>query len=634
MRNRLLRKSWPATFVISMFAVAGIALSVSADDSASTKASKSSSNDDANVSTSDRIAKLIAQLGDPQYLVRQAAQEQLLRLGPEAFDALTAAENSDDVEITARAKYLLQQIPLDRDFDSPLVKRILQGYSIADESGRLARIRQLALLPQGAGTPALCRLLRYEKSQVLSKQAALQLLLHLKASPEERSAQAKIISAALTGSPRAAARWLQTETDSGSAGAKFDNWSKFIDDEISTLRNSPSDTSSEIIMALARRQADALMKANDRDHAVQMMRKMIAIAKPEIQPLAQMTDWFIKQQAPELVTEAAKRFETAFHGSPVLMYFVAQASAMQGNKLEAEQFAKEASQLMPQGDRAARRRIATVLRERGLFDWSEREYRHVIDSAPNEPESIIARYFCAEMLHDLDRDGDAAEILQKAVEAFGRNRQLEQQVRELGVTEGSALRWIKSWMHYFAACDAFKKGDRDKEWENLDKSIQLDPKNEDVLIAMYKASSENPTRRKVALDLIRKVSAQLLNEVTTAAGQPIEATACNQYAWLVGNTEGDIDQAIQLSQKSVDLVLQRSGLDDDSDLDDSGGTADRDLAGHLDTLAHCYAGKRDYASAVKYQSRAMELEPHSMAIVRALEEFKTKLADNTKSESP
>ncbi len=51
---------------------------------------------------SARIAKLVDQLGDPQYLVRQAAQEQLLRLGPDAFDALIAAENSEDIEIASR----------------------------------------------------------------------------------------------------------------------------------------------------------------------------------------------------------------------------------------------------------------------------------------------------------------------------------------------------------------------------------------------------------------------------------------------------------------------------------------------------------------------------------------------------
>ncbi len=50
-----------------------------------------------------RIARLIEQLGDNRYAVRQQAQEELARLGPEAFDALSEAQNNDDVEIASRA---------------------------------------------------------------------------------------------------------------------------------------------------------------------------------------------------------------------------------------------------------------------------------------------------------------------------------------------------------------------------------------------------------------------------------------------------------------------------------------------------------------------------------------------------
>jgi hypothetical protein len=46
------------------------------------------------------------------------------------------------------------------------------------------------------------------------------------------------------------------------------------------------------------------------------------------------------------------------------------------------------------------------------------------------------------------------------------------------------------------------------------------------------------------------------------------------------------------------------------------------LGGYLDTLAHCYAAKKDYKTALKHQTRAAELEPHSGEIRRALERFK------------
>src|SRR6516225_3843334 len=59
------------------------------------------------------ISALIRQLGDEQYSVRQQAQEELARLGAEAFDALVTAELNDDVEIAARAAYLVHLIRID-----------------------------------------------------------------------------------------------------------------------------------------------------------------------------------------------------------------------------------------------------------------------------------------------------------------------------------------------------------------------------------------------------------------------------------------------------------------------------------------------------------------------------------------
>src|SRR5690606_22593409 len=75
----------------------------------------------------------------------------------------------------------------------------------------------------------------------------------------------------------------------------------------------------------------------------------------------------------------------------------------------------------------------------------------------------------------------------------------------------------------------------------------------------------------------------------------------NQYAWLVGNTYGDIDHAIEVSLLSLEL---RPGE-----------------GAYLDTLAHCYAKNKDYASAVKYQVQALRQMPHSRQIREAYTRF-------------
>ena len=53
-----------------------------------------------------------------------------------------------------------------------------------------------------------------------------------------------------------------------------------------------------------------------------------------------------------------------------------------------------------------------------------------------------------------------------------------------------------------------------------------------------------------------------------------------------------------------------------------------DNAGYYDTLAHVYAAKGDLKSAIKYETKAAELEPHTEAIRRQLEEFRKKLNEN------
>src|SRR5688572_15532073 len=125
-----------------------------------------------------RIAELIEQLGDLDYFVRERAQEELAKLGFEAFDALEAAEFSDDIEIAARAKYLLRRMRVDWavEGDPPLVRELLADYEQQSESSRRERMEQLVRLPDDAGLPALCRLVRFERSFTLSKQAALTLI--------------------------------------------------------------------------------------------------------------------------------------------------------------------------------------------------------------------------------------------------------------------------------------------------------------------------------------------------------------------------------------------------------------------------------------------------------------------------
>ena len=190
--------------------------------------------------------------------------------------------------------------------------------------------------------------------------------------------RAKTIERALGSSTRPTARWLRTDLQFESNPQQtLSQWSKLVDEELATLDKSAADTNSTIVLALERRQAEMLQTLKKQDQAFDVMRKMIALETDDPQALAQLVDWFIKQKAWQLVDEVAAQFERTFASNPLLLYSVAQARKLQNDSTQAEVFAKRAYQLSPQNI-SEHLRIARQLQERSLYDWSEREYRHVI----------------------------------------------------------------------------------------------------------------------------------------------------------------------------------------------------------------------------------------------------------------
>ena len=75
----------------------------------------------------------------------------------------------------------------------------------------------------------------------------------------------------------------------------------------------------------------------------------------------------------------------------------------------------------------------------------------------------------------------------------------------------------------------------------------------------------------------------------------------NQYAWLISNTEGDQQQALQYSLRSLELSPNEPAL--------------------LDTAGRCYFAIGDLENALRVQRRAVKLMPHSPPLTRQLAEF-------------
>ena len=204
--------------------------------------------------------------------------------------------------------------------------------------------------------------------------------------------------------------------------------------------------------------------------------------------------------------------------------------------------------------------------------------------------------------------------MQGLVESADHDGAVDKQLKELEMQLDPKAR-----LHYFYACHYRTTKQADLERKHLDDAIEQDPFDADVLIALYENSANDEPRRSRAMQLIHAADEKFRAAIAQSAG---EESPYNEDAWLIGNTEGDMELAVQYSRKSIELQRQVRDLLMQTTIY-SQDELDRSEAGLIDTLAHCYAGKKDFESAVKYQSLAAEKDPHSQAIRRALEQFES-----------
>ena len=350
------------------------------DTAATSSASKATdktagSADETSEQLQARIHELIQRLGSEKYLTRQAAQAELIRIGPDAFDSLIEAEAGSDVEIASHAQYLLQLIRIEWSHgnDGPEAKQILKNYDEQTEAGRFAKLRQLALLPGNQGVAPLCRLVRFEHLPRLSKHAALLIINQPNPKADAWAVRTKTIDSILANCTRPGAKWLhayiQFQTD---PAASAEEWKKLVDEELTPPDVNGGDVQQQLNFEVQHRLADTLARKFQSDSfpgrelSLSVMRKAIQRIPNDRQWVWGLVDWFVARQAWDLIDETAMRFEATFNGDPVLMESLAAARRGQGN-------IKGADEIMRQGganhSRRSRRSLAcgqTIQRTRAV----------------------------------------------------------------------------------------------------------------------------------------------------------------------------------------------------------------------------------------------------------------------------
>lgn len=548
------------------------------------------------------LGALIQQLGSADYAEREAAQKAIEAFGFEAFDALTEAEVGDDPEVAARARYLVRRMQVEwaAASDSAEVRRLLVNYAQGDDRARRHTIDALAALPDGEGLPALARLVRFENAPLRSKYSgirAVECLLKLVTVGDD---VATIVERTLGQSNRPGADWMRAAVlRLRDPAAAIDAWAAHFATEQDTFRTFPQRSHVDLIRAMIRVHAEWLQSLDRRDEADVAMRRLVALDPGSSQSLQELIKWFADRNAWHMLDELERRFDDQIARDTILLYRLAHARERQGEAAKAEALVAKALALY--ADEPARHfQVGLVLTRLAMRRFAALEFEKVVAAGPPEAKHVIeARVFLAEAYYDRGDNLAAAETLRAGLEALAKTPQQARIAESLTTRDPPSMR---ARMLFCEAAEAAKT-DPAKAAEKLFAALEADETDLDVLIALHRHPGLSEAQRQKVRGLIAK-AADLQRMMIRDTSR--DSTPYNQLAWLLANTDGDRQEALACSQRSLEL---------------SPGDP-----GYLDTLAHCHFALEDYASAVKFEMQAVASDPESGLLARALERFQAALA--------
>ena len=333
---------------------------------------------------------------------------------------------------------------------------------------------------------------------------------------------------------------------------------------------------------------------------------------------------------------------------PILSYYLAESYLQAGNAETAETIAKNALAGIPsaadgsewkeptdeksdalrtrlegvigyrnQSSKEKKRIIAERLADRGMFEWAEAEYKLAADDDLTLESTLTRLLLLAELQHSQDRFADARDTLAKFHSRYEKERMFREQMKDRPLDTSKVL----SQYYLYAGDAAQHSGQSDEAVDYYYQSIEIFPENVDALIGLYKVNvdQEQTKRRKTKYlqitDLLR-IQAKELEEASRHANSTQYAAivndlvvSLNSFAWIVANTEGNIEEAIVFSRQAIALHPNDAAL--------------------LDTLAHCYFADGRWADAVEQQRKAVALKPNSPTMQKALKRFEEKLSQHS-----
>ncbi len=560
----------------------------------------------------DQVSALVARLGNEQFSLRERAQRELENLGPAIYEEILPALRDRDPEIATRAARLIAKLRYKAAEELPEGKQReeLRAYFSETDDERRNLVSQLATLNEASRIGLWCLVVRYETNEELAKLAALNVLTASTQKDIDKHEHAEDIQRYLARGRRPAAMWLLSYAKlSGDPSAYLEQLQVFESQELELYSNTARLEQRTVATRLLKHALAYASEQQQRPQAIALFKQLLEIDQPDQQSLPQLLDWLVQQQAWELLPEVEARFPKLVESAdPRVIYFLAEAALKQGQIAQVESYLQRASEIQPQNS-TLHYQTAMLLYQRGLLDWVERECALILkNTSPNSGiMAFNAHNLLAEIQNDQQRYREAADSITAAIELYTKSETVRERYEDNLRFNGEQMKAKRAMNR---GLDAARNGDEAAAFKSYQEALKFDNHDADVLIAIYRLPKLTPEQRDENRKNIRESLAMFQDQIH---GDPEDSQGYNQYAWLVANSEGDFDLALEYSQKSVELRPSSGGL--------------------LDTLAHCYFAKQDFVNAVKTQEQAAKLEPQSQTIKRALEKFRKAKADGSAQSS-
>ncbi len=555
----------------------------------------------------EEVRALIRQLGAEDYFVRQEAQERLLGLGAAALDQLVEAAEQSDLEVAARARFLLRKIHVQwhSSRDPEPVVSWMKSYGQAPTGERAQLIRRLAHHYEGQGLASLCRIARFEADQGLAHLAGVLALRYPRPGPKYRRLFALAVQENLQGSRRLSALWLQQavqDQQSGKPDQRF--WAQAIGQQVQRYRASPSLLEMEILQQLLEycwsvselsRQEKIAQAANAAidtmiRHGHENAGKSLAL-------------WLFRNRQWHGWNRLWPRLAQAVRDDPLMLYAAAVVHRRQGRTGEAQTLVQKIRALSL--STLERAQLAEKLYREKLYEEAVAEYRRAFEG-PQNSRTVMIGYNLGLLLADLQRYDKAAQVAQRCIDVL--------QAQVPGARGDALVNTFRAKQWFWEALAQGQKQGRPNT-ELLTKTIRADLQELDAIIALYRAA-DRPEIKRLAVQFIQQSLSQIDRAIPRRIVRPVPnlATPFNQWAWLVSNTQGDYEKALEYSKRSLQLAPGR--------------------ASYLDTLGRCYYALRRYEDAVAAQRLAVRLEPHYQQMQRQLQLFEEALARTLAEDKP